>query len=114
MASELVDEVRRLIRRRTEEGRPLAMSERALLLATLAPPRRQGDDVVDELESAIANARRWAIGTDVPEDARRAVTRLLAAARAVLDYAPAYPVPDHDDTPPPAERLRPYRADVDG
>lgn len=114
MPSELVVEVRRLIRQRTEEGRPLAMSERALLLATLAPPRRQGDDVVDELEAAIA-AARYTLAESHAEHRPAAIKRLLAAARAVLDYAPAYPNEDHDPAATmPTERVRPYRADVDG
>lgn len=120
MPSELVVEVRRLIRRRTEEGRPLTMPERALLLATLAPPRRTGGDVVDELEAAIAAGRRHLFTTPTtPADVdatREAARRLLAAARAVLDYAPAYP----DDFDPAATAPlidhggRPERADVDG
>lgn len=115
MPSPLVLEVRALLRRRAEEGRPLTMPERALLLASLAPPRRDGADVVDELEEAIATARRWAIGSDVPEGARRAVTRLLAASRAVLDYAPALGPDTYDPAAAmPVDDVRRKRADVDG
>lgn len=114
MPSPLVCEVRQLIRARTEDGRPLTMPERALLLATLAPPRRDGDDAVDELEAAITHGRRTLLDTTagLGDEQRAAVRRLLAAARNVLDYAPE---PDPSAvlatmTPDPRRK----RADVDG
>lgn len=118
MPSQLVDDVRRLIRAREEAGRPLTALERTLLLATLAPRRTGGADAVDELEAAIAHARTVLLGNPPPvvdelavvTTRRRAVARLLAAARGVLDYEP----PDHDPTAAAVDPVRPPRADIDG
>lgn len=119
MPSPLVCEVRQLIRTRTDNGQPLTMPERALLLATLQPPRRHGGDVVDELDAAITAARVILLGepprdwtpAQVEEMRRSAAKRLLAAARAVLDHTPP---PEDVTAAMPTERLRPERADVDG
>lgn len=118
MPSELVDGVRALIRAREEDGRPLTALERTLLLATLAPRRTGGADAVDELEAAIAHARTVLLGTPpavvdelaVVTARRRAVARLLAAARGILDHEP----PEHDTTAAAGEAIRPPRADIDG
>ena len=122
MPSQLVDDVLRLIRRRTEEGHPLTMPERALLLATILPTRTDGDDVVDELEAAIAQARTVLLGVPpanltpaaVEASRRSATRRLLAAARAVLDHAPRSDEFDPAATMPEVARGgRPHRQDID-
>ena len=113
MPSPLVCEVRQLIRDREQDGRPLTMPERALLLATLVPPRRDGTDVVDELEAAIVDLRRHALGATMPDETRAAARRMLAAARAVLDYRPADVDPSACLATMPADPRR-KRADVDG
>lgn len=99
-------------------------AERAMILATLARyDRRNGQDPIDELEAAIAHARRVclsepAAGADpqlVTTARRDAVRRLLGAARGVLDYLP--PDPEHhasDALPDDDQPARPFRADVDG
>jgi hypothetical protein len=123
MPSALVDEVRALIAAREEAKRPLTSLERAMLTASITP-RRNTPDLVDELEAAITQGRRVLLG-DPPPGAdpayvaahrRTAATRLLAAARAVLDHDPAREsLEDYDPTANlPDERLRPARADVDG
>lgn len=111
MPSQLVADVRRRI---ADEGRPLSSVERALLLATLAPPRRGGGDVVDELEAAIV-AARYTLAESHAMHRVAAIKRLLAAARAVLDYTP--PDPDYDPAatvPEDDHGGRPARLDVDG
>lgn len=117
MPSKLVDDVRHLIRERADDGRPLTMPERALLLGTILPPTGADRDVVDELNDAITVGRRVLLdhASELGAEQRAAVRRLLAASRAVLDHTPS------DDTRPPAHRVplaarggRPYRADVDG
>lgn len=111
MPSQLVDDVRALLRER-----PLTMAERALLLATLLPPRRgAGEDVVDELEAAIAAARQT-LSPQLAEQRVPALKRLLAASRAVLDHTPTYesvPAPAPIPAVPDYALPRP-RADVDG
>lgn len=125
MPSPLVQTFRTLLLEREEEGRMVTAAERAMILATLARyDRRAGQDPIDELEAAIAAARRVclsepAAGTDpelVATARRDAVRRLLGAARGVLDYLPPDPehhaadaLPVDDDQP-----RRPFRADVDG
>lgn len=123
MPSELVVEVRRLIRAREEAKRPLTSLERAFIEAAIVP-RRNTPDLVDELEEAIRLARVVLL-TDPPAGAdpvyvaahrRTAAVRLLAAARAVLDHDPA--LEEYDPTAvlgtldPDDEPRR--RADVDG
>lgn len=123
MPSQLVTDVRRLIAERTEAGAPLSAIERTFLLSVIAPPRsRASVDVVEELEEAITYGRRVLL-TDPPATAapdvvaqrrREAATRLLAAARAALDFDPAREFdPATTDTDLPADP-RPKRADVDG
>lgn len=122
MPSQLVDDVRRMVRDREEAGAPLTALERALLIAAIHPRRNAPADLVDELESAITDARKYLL-TDPPAsvpynvvvDARRGAARkLIAAARAVLDYDPARE--DHDPTAtiPDVDDDRRLRADVDG
>lgn len=124
MPSELVNGIRSLLADREEEGRRVTAPERAMILATLARYDRAGGDAVDELEDAIANARRACL-THPPanlepayvENVRRAaVTRLLAAARALLDFTPPDPTydPTASITDTIAADLPPARADVDG
>lgn len=120
MASQLVDDVRRLIRDRVEAGHPLTDLERVFLLAAIAPKATAGD-VVDELEEAIRLGRSILLGTppsgwaptQVEAMRRQAASRLLAAARAVLDFDP-FREPYDPTAALPTERLRPERADVDG
>lgn len=122
MPSELVNGIRTLLAEREEEGRRVTAPERAMILATLARYDRAGGDVVDELEDAIAYARRVCLteppaGTDpaiVAQRRREAVLRIFAASRALLDFTP--PDPEYDPTAnitTPAD-LPPARADVDG
>lgn len=116
MPSQLVADVRALLRAREEEGRPVTMAERALLLATLAPPRRGGEDVVDELERAIV-AGRYALSEQYAQHRTDAIKRLLAASRAVLDHTSTIPDPDYDPAGmvlAQAHGGRPMRVDVDG
>lgn len=113
MPSQLVTDVRALLHARAEEGRPVTMAERALLLATLAPPRRGGEDLVAELEDAIV-AARWTLADSHAEHRVAAIKRLLAAGRALLDHT--IPDPDHDPAamvPAQAHGGRPHRADID-
>jgi len=121
MPSQLVDEVRRMIRDREEAGAPLTALERTLLTAAIHPRSNAPADLVDELEGAITAARRDLLplfnrtGQNPQLIAgRRALTRLVLAARAVLDYDPARePAPE----PTPLPKLDPdrrLRADVDG
>ena len=121
MPSLLVDEVRGLIRTREEAGRPITSLERAMLIATIHP-RRNTPDLVDELEAAIAQGRAVLLGnppagadpTYVAQHRRTAATRLLAAARAILDHDPA--LEDYDPTaavPDTDHGGRPERADID-
>lgn len=119
MPSPLVDSIRSLLRERHEEGRTVTAAERTLLLATLARYDRAGGmDAVDELEAAIAHARRVCLavapseGTD-PLETRRAVQRLLAAARGVLDFVPDPTEFDPAGAAPPEDPDRRHRADVD-
>lgn len=119
MPSQLVDDVRALLRERAEAGRPLTALERTFLLAAMAPRTATGSDVVDELEAAITDARRYCLTDPPPQVAREdvdkarraAVVRLLAAARAAIDYDPVPPATDDVDHPADP---RPRRADVDG
>lgn len=126
MPSQLVGSIRGLIKDRVEFGRPITDLERAMIVSAVAHRVQGGRDVVDELEAAIAQARRILLGrptgtaTAGPVDyltpeQRRAVGDLLAAARAVIDYEPA-PLPDPDVDPRPVVDvdLPPPRADVDG
>lgn len=125
MPSPLVAAFRALLLEREEEGRMVTPPERAMLLATLARyDHRTGFDAVEELEAAIAHARRVCLSEpaagadpDLVERTRRdAVRRLLGAARGVLDYHPPEP-PQHDVVDEPADddtTRRPFRADVDG
>jgi hypothetical protein len=122
MPSQLVDEVRRLIAAREEARRPLTSLERAFLTAAITP-RRNVPDLVDELEEAIVLARRVLLADPPPGvDAvlvagrrRHATTRLIAAARAVLDHDPALEDYDPTATAPPVDHGgRLERADVDG
>lgn len=124
MPSPLVAAFRTLLLEREEEGRMVTAAERAMILATLARyDRRAGQDPIDELEAAIAAARRVclsepAAGTDpelVATARRDAVRRLLGAARGVLDYLPPDPEHHGSDALPDADQpARPFRADVDG
>lgn len=123
MPSELVDSIRTLLRARREEGRILTAAERAVILAHLGRfDPSAGMDAVDELEAAIANARRVCLSepaTGTPRDVvdkhrADAVRRLLAAARGVLDYTPEPGTPTLEVPEPLPEELRPaYRADLD-
>lgn len=123
MPSELVNGIRALLAEREEEGRRVTAPERAMILATLARYDRAGGDVVDELEAAIAYARRVCLteppaGTplDVVAQRRRdAVLRMFAASRALLDFTP--PDPTYDPTAnidTTTADLPRARADVDG
>lgn len=121
MPSQLVDEVRRLIRDREEAGRPLTALERTFIEAAIIP-RRNTPDLVDELEHALADARMVLLGEPpqgwpadrVARVRRSATARLIAAARAVLDHDPAREA-DEPDTPlPELDPDRRRRADVDG
>lgn len=126
MPSPLVAAFRTLLLEREEEGRMVTAAERAMILATLARyDHRQGFDAIEELEAAIAHARRVCLSEpaagadpDLVERTRRdAVRRLLGAARGVLDYHPPDPPPEHDVDDEPAvddTPSRPFRADVDG
>src|SRR5689334_14909499 len=128
MPSELVNGVRDLLAQREEDGRRVTAAERAMLLATLARYDKGGQDAVDELEAAIAHARRVCLTEPHPsadpalvERARRdAVRRLLAASRGLLDFTPTDPPEHDDDTATPAlagtttADRPPFRADVDG
>lgn len=121
MPSQLVNDVRALIAARHEAGSPPTALERTFILAALGK-RTAAGDVVDELEEAITLGRRVLL-TEPPAEApadlvrarrREAATRLLAAARAVLDddpfldgYDPAAAAPDTD------HGGRPERADLD-
>lgn len=115
MPSQLVTDIRGLIRTRGEAGQPLTGCERALLLATLAPPRRGGGDAIAELDDAITHARRTLLSDPEPDVVlRRAATRrLLAAARGILDYAPDADYDPADAAPAVAHGGRPMRADID-
>ena len=75
------------------------------ILSAVAHRVRGGRDVVDELEEAIAVARRELLGGDqaLKGPQRAVLGSLLAAARAVIDYEPtaeewraALPEPDPD------------------
>ena len=122
MPSQLVAEVRRMIREREEAGQPLTSLERTFILAAVVP-RRNTPDLVDELEAAIGEARKVLLaappaGIDpaqVDTVRRRTTRRLLAAARDLIDYDPA--LEPHDPSAILAtldvELPRP-RADVDG
>lgn len=117
MPSQLVNDVRALIRERSETGQPITDLERTFILSALGTRVRAGGDVVDELEAAIAETRTL-LTVNTPEGPRRIITRLLAAARAALDYTPA-PTAPAEVLPPEvadADPLggRPPRADVDG
>lgn len=116
MPSQLVDTIRSLLRERAENGRPLTAAERALLLATVARyDRKGGMDAVDELEAAIAHARRVCLSAPIDTEVRRAVTRLLAASRGVLDFTPADTEFDPAGVVPEDTTDRPrQRADLDG
>lgn len=125
MPSDLVNGVRALLLEREEEGRRVTAAERAMILATLARYDRAGQDAVDELEAAIAHARRVCLTepsaatapTVVAQHRRDAVLRLLAAARGLLDFAPLPVADPEDDTATitaPADDLPRPRADVDG
>lgn len=114
MTSALVVDVRARIR---EEGRPLTVVERALLLGTVHSVGRNtaGIDDVTRLEQTIAGARR-ALAADAEAPALRdALRELLAASRALLEHVPTDrtvppPEPVPSDLPP---NPRPYRADLD-
>lgn len=121
MPSQLVDEVRRMIRDREEAGRPLTALERTFIEAAILP-RRNTPDLVDELEHALTQARTYLLGNPPPSaDPAQvrllqvgAARRLIAAARAVLDHDPARE-DDEADTPlPELDPDRRRRADVDG
>jgi hypothetical protein len=121
MPSQLVDEVRRLIRDREEAGRPLTSLERTFIEAAIVP-RRNTPDLVDELEGALAQARTYLL-TDPPagvdpqavrQARQRATRRLIAAARAVLDHDPALEALEPDTPLPELDPDRRLRADVDG
>lgn len=124
MPSPLVQAFRTLLLEREEEGRMVTPPERAMLLATLARyDHRHGYDAIEELEAAIAHARRVCLSEpaagadpDLVERTRRdAVRRLLGAARGVLDYQPPEGTHDVTDTPSDDDTTRrPFRADVDG
>lgn len=122
MASQLVDDVRRLLRDRAEAGVPLTALERTFLLAAMAPRSGASGDVVDELEAAITYARRVLLadppaGTDpavVEQRRREAALRLIGAARSAITYDPFVdrePNAELAELPPDP---RPKRADVDG
>lgn len=122
MPSQLVDDVRRLIREREEAGAPLTALERTLLTAAIHPRSNAPADLVDELEGALDHGRKVLLGhppagmdpATVHEHRTRAARRLIAAARAVLDYDPAREL-DEPDTPlPELDPDRRRRADVDG
>ena len=122
MPSQLVDDVRRMVRDREEAGHPLTALERTFILAAVVP-HRNTPDVVDELEAAITVATRVLLTAPPPDvppayvaDKRRiAATRLIAAARTVLDHDPALEPADELDTPlPELDPDRRRRADVDG
>jgi hypothetical protein len=120
MPSQLVDDVRRMVRDREEAGAPITALERALLIAAIHPRRNAPADLVDELESAIAAARNTLLplfnntrGNPDLIAGRRAATHLIAAARAVLDYDPAREEHDHTATLPEPDPDRRLRADVD-
>ena len=116
MPSPLVTQVRQLLAAREDEGRPISPPERALLLATLARYDRRphaltaAGDVIDQAEAAIVNARRTCLTPNTPDTVRHAITDLLAATRALLDYDPPAHI-EHPDTDHPT---RPHRLDVDG
>ena len=122
MPSQLVRDVRQLITERTEAGVPLSAIERTFILSAIAPRTGAGTDVVDELDAAIVYGRRVLLadppaGTDpavVAQRRREAATRLLAAARAAIDFDPFLEErePALATTLPPDPR--PKRADVDG
>lgn len=123
MASQLVDDVRRLLRDRAEAGVPLTALERTFLLAAMAPRSAASGDVVDELEEAITYARRVLLGdppkgTDpavVDQRRREAARRLLAAARAAISYDPFIDTePEVNATAADTDSPRPHRLDVDG
>ena len=122
MPSQLVDEVRRMVRDREEAGRPLTSLERTFILAAVVP-RRNMPDLVDELEGALVEARKVLLAdppagltpAQVDTVRRRTTRRLLAAARSLLDHDPA--LEEHDPTAALATldvELPRQRADVDG
>lgn len=122
MPSQLVAEVRQLIRAREEAGSPLTSLERTFIMAAVVP-RRNMPDLVDELEAALVEARRVLLadppnGLDpaqVDTVRRRTTRRLLAAARMLLDHDPA--LEDHDPNATLATLdvdVPRQRADVDG
>ncbi|MEG1971493.1 MAG: hypothetical protein RR101_15385, partial [Burkholderiaceae bacterium] len=113
MPSPLVTSIRALIRERRESGRPVSDLERAMILSAVTAHRTDGD-VAEELERAINNARGVLLSDPEPfQDVRRAaVRRLLAAARAALDYEPA--PHEYDPTAAATEKPRRDRADIDG
>jgi hypothetical protein len=123
MPSQLVTDVRHLIRDRTDAGRPLTALEHTFLLAAIAPRTgAAGRDVVAELEDAITYGRRVLLadppaGTDpavVDQRRREAARRLLAAARAALDFDPFVDTYDPTAALPTADHGgRPARADID-
>lgn len=121
MPSQLVAEVRRMVRDREEAGQPLTSLERTFILAAVVP-RRNMPDLVDELEGAIAEARKVLLadpprGLDPAQvDAvrRRSTRRLLVAARSLLDHDPALEATEEDTPLPELDPDRRLRADVDG
>lgn len=127
MPSQLVTDVRQLITDRTEAGLPLTALERTFLLAAIAPRSGAGTDVVEELDAAITYGRRVLLaeppaGTDptvVAQRRREAATRLLAAARAAIDFDPTVGLETEADAEPVVAGSlppdpRPKRLDVDG
>lgn len=121
MPSQLVDDVRRLIREREEAGRPVTALERTFIEAALVP-KRNTPDLVDELEGALADARTYLladppahIDADTVDRVRRMyVRKLIAAARAILDHDPAREEHDPAAVIPEPDPDRRLRADVDG
>lgn len=113
MPSQLVDDVRRLLRARFDAGRPVTDLERTLILATLARRVRADEDVVDELEAAI-KAARYTLAESHAEHRPAAIRRLLAASRAVLDYDPFVEYDPAACAPAVDHGGRPERADIDG
>lgn len=121
MPSQLVAEVRRMVRDREEAGQPLTSLERTFILAAVVP-RRNMPDLVDELEAALVEARKVLLADPPPgvppaqvDTVRRRTTRrLLAAARGLLDHDPAREELEPDTPLPELDPDRRLRADVDG
>lgn len=123
MPSPLVEGIRALIAERVDAGVPLSSLERTHVLAALAARTDASRDTIDELEDAITQARAVLLSeppAGLPDDhvktvRRDATLRLLAAARACIDYDPfndynPTALLDHDTE---THAGRKHRADID-